>query len=71
MESNTYITIQDDTWDSISLAVYGNEMYVDLLMQNNFPLLDYCIFPAGVKVTIPALPDDEDNDYPDWRTLDE
>ena len=71
MESNTYITIQGDTWDSISLAVYGDELYVDFLMQHNFPLLDYCIFPAGVEVIIPALPDNEDNDYPDWRTLDE
>jgi phage tail protein X len=69
--ANTYTTIQGDTWDQISYNVYGDESYVDLLMQNNFPLLDYCIFPSGVIVNIPDLPENSENEYPDWRSTNE
>lgn len=64
---NTYITKQGDTWDIISREAYGDEKYADYLMQNNFSLLDMCIFSAGVEVTIPALPEFENEDLPDWR----
>ena len=44
----TYQTIQGDTWDMIAKKVYGAEKHMDYLMENNFPLLDYFIFPAGI-----------------------
>lgn len=67
----TYTTVQGDTWDLVSLAAYGNEKYVDILMQRNFPLLDYSVFPSGVVIAIPDLPERDENEYPDWRTMDE
>lgn len=63
----SYITIQGDTWDMIAKKVYGNENCLDILMQNNFPLLDYLVFPAGIEVLIPdKLPDRQEN-LPIWR----
>lgn len=63
----SYITIQGDTWDMIAKKVYGNEKCLDILMQSNFPLLDYLVFPAGIEVLIPdKLPDRQEN-LPIWR----
>lgn len=65
---NTYITIQGDAWDSIARKVYGDEMNVDYLMQNNFPLLDVFIFDAGTVLRTPPLPERADRaSTPDWR----
>lgn len=65
--AETYRSIQGDTWDMIAKKVYGAERHVDYLMQNNFSLLDYFIFPAGVIVKTPDLPDDIPDDLPSWR----
>lgn len=66
-----YTTVQGDTWDLISYKVYGSEKYIGNLMQANFVLLDYTVFPSGVKVFVPTLPIEETDDAPEWRTLDE
>lgn len=66
-----YTTVQGDTWDLISYKVYGSEKYIGNLMQANFALLDYTVFPSGVKVIVPALPIEETDESPEWRTLDE
>lgn len=69
--AKVYTTIQGDTWDLISYKVYGNEKYVGIIMQANFPLLDYTVFPSNIKINIPALPDEETDNSPEWRSLDE
>ncbi len=66
-----YTTVQGDTWDLISYKVYGSEKYIGDLMQANFELLDYTVFPSDVKVIVPTLPIEETDDVPEWRTLDE
>lgn len=66
-----YTTAQGDTWDLISYKVYGSEKYIGNLMQSNFALLDYTVFPSGVKVIVPALPNEKMSESPKWRTLDE
>lgn len=65
--NEVYHTIQGDTWDIIAKKVYGNEKYLDYLMANNFPLLDYFVFPTGVAVSTPALPVSVQDDLPSWR----
>ncbi len=62
-----YITIQGDTWDIIAKKVYGKEKYLDYLMQNNYDLLDYFIFPAGIIVNTPELSSESNLDLPEWR----
>lgn len=62
-----YRTIQGDTWDMIAKKVYGAERHLDYLMANNFDLLDYFIFPAGIVVKVPELPAKMSEDLPSWR----
>lgn len=62
-----YITIQGDTWDLIAKKVYGDERKLDTLMQNNFQLLDYTVFPSGIKLNISAPKVNEESSLPEWR----
>ncbi len=65
---STYTTVQGDTWDSIAYKAYGagHESQAGTLMQNNWDLLDYFVFPAGIVVQIPEL-DTDTSDLPPWR----
>lgn len=65
--AETYRTIQGDTWDMIAKRVYGAERHLDFLMANNYSLLDYFVFPAGIEVKAPELPEDIVSDLPAWR----
>lgn len=67
---NTITTVQGDTWDTIAHRVYGNTLRTQDLMEarENIRLLDFQVFPAGIKV---ATPEVEENtalaDLPEWR----
>lgn len=63
----SYTTVQGDTWDIIAKKVYGNEMKADFLMANNFQALDTFIFPEGIVLNTPDLPEEQDDDLPPWR----
>lgn len=65
--AGTYKSIQGDTWDMIAKKVYGTERHLDFLMEHNFPLLDYFVFPAGIIISIPELPEEETVELPAWR----
>jgi phage tail protein X len=56
----TYISVQGDWWDLIALKVYGMQRGDDHLMHKlleaNPALHDYCQLPAGLAVSVPALP---------------
>ena len=62
-----YRTVQGDTWDLIAKKQYGDEKKLDILMMNNFSLLNYVVFPAGLLVDIPELPDEAQQGWPEWR----
>lgn len=68
-EITKYKTIQGDTWDIIAKKVYGKEKYLDYLMKNNYELLEYFIFPAGIELNIPELPEETNSDLPKWRQV--
>jgi phage tail protein X len=59
-------------WDSVSLKVYGNEKYIDKLIKANFKYREEAVFPAGIVLNIPEIPEDlcltEDYQIPKWRT---
>lgn len=63
-----YKTIQGDTWDMVAKKVYGAERHLDYLMSNNFDLLDYFIFPAGIEIQVPELPPEQEEILPPWRS---
>lgn len=71
MDNRTYTTIQGDMWDSISLKIYGNEKYIDRLMEANFRYREEAVFSAGVVLNIPEIEDNLDYDanfkMPNWR----
>ena len=70
MATKTYKTVQGDTWDLISFALYGTEKYVGELMESNPSLLDYSIFPAGIRLTAPDIVvESDDEDFPEWRQV--
>ena len=66
-ENRMYITVQGDMWDSIAYQFYGDVKYIGLLLQNNLDLLEIYVFSAGTKVFIPEIPEEYDDDMPEWR----
>ena len=64
---DVYKTKSGDTWDTIAKKVYGDEMRVSLLMASNQELLEYFVFPEGLLVDLPELPEEEST-LPEWRS---
>lgn len=62
----SYITVAGDMWDKIAYEQMGSEKYMGELIQNNYHLIDYVIFPAGIEVNIPEI-DDTQTELPSWR----
>lgn len=62
-----YKTRSGDVWDSIAKEVYGSEAYTSFLMISNQKLINYFVFPAGVELIIPDIPE-ETSVLPDWRS---
>lgn len=65
--AGTYTTIQGETWDNIAFKVYGKESYADFLMKNNYPYLDMLVFPSGVVLNTPDMPEETSMELPPWR----
>jgi phage tail protein X len=66
----TYNTIQGDTWDWIAKKHYGDEFAIPPLLDANPEYMDVVIFPSGVALVIPELPEgyDADKTMPPWRS---
>jgi len=71
MGNKVYTTIQGDMWDSISLKFYGNEKYIDKLMEANFKYREEAVFSAGIVLNIPEIEENSsyepDSKIPNWR----
>ncbi len=66
--SYIYRTVQGDTWDGMAYRFYGSEKYMKNLIEANWPYTDTLVFSDGVELTVPDLPEEEnDNDMPIWR----
>lgn len=65
--SNTYTTVQGDTWDGIAHAQMGNGMYMDRLMWANREYMNYFILPAGITLTIPEIKKSVSSKLPPWK----
>lgn len=66
-EDIVYITLEDETWDMVAKAVYGNEFLADKLMLANPDLLDKFAFSEGDEILCPAFDGEEFDEVPDWR----
>lgn len=65
--STTYTTIQGDTWDMIAYKLFGSEKYMKNLIEANWQLLEVLVFSSGTVITVPDIPEDNDEDAPFWR----
>lgn len=61
-----YTTKQGQAWDQVALEVYGKEIYADFLMESNPQYLSILIFPAGIELETPTLPETR-KELPPWR----
>lgn len=62
----TYVTVSGDTFDKISLKVYGSEYLFPFLLKENPRHRLTVVFSAGIELKIPELETDDESDSPDW-----
>lgn len=69
MKIKTYTTIQGDMWDSVSFKVYGDEKYIDKLIEANFKYREEAVFSAGIILNIPEISESSSSDLklPVWK----
>ncbi len=65
--SKTYTTVQGDMWDKIAFSQLGSSEYLDLLINSNRKYREYYIFPAGIELTLPAVPVSVNRTAPPWK----
>jgi hypothetical protein len=61
-----YITEDGDTWDRISFNLWGNEYYVDALIDANPDHYLTMRFESGYTINVPAVTPPVAGGYPDW-----
>ena len=70
--ATTYKTELGDTWDLISLRVYEDEHFMDVLIQANLEHRKTVIFKNGVVLTVPEIDTTTKSDLanlPPWKQL--
>lgn len=67
----SYITTQGDMWDSIAQDQMGGTDHTGLLMRANMrhTLLGLYLFPAGVRLVIPDVPQRVSSELPPWKQV--
>lgn len=63
----TYTTVQGDMWDSIAYKQLGDAAHMDRLMRANLKYREYYIFPAGVVLVLPEIPENVSSTLPPWK----
>ena len=65
----TTTTRHGETWDMISYRVYGDEHWTWRLVNANRELRHVRLFSAGIKITVPPLPEEaaSRNSLPPWK----
>lgn len=63
----TYTTIAGDKWDSVAYKTIGDCGKMDILIKENIKHRETYIFPAGIVLCIPELPEEENNVLPPWK----
>ncbi len=65
--TKTYITVQGDMWDMIAYKTYGKEGYLHYLLEANEQYKDVAVFPQGITLVVPDVPDVTATTLPPWR----
>ncbi|MFC2291068.1 MAG: tail protein X [Prevotella denticola] len=64
-----YKTIQGDTWDGIAVKVYGDEKYMNELLEANQAYREIIIFPANVSLSLPDIQTQTTTILPPWKKV--
>ena len=69
----TYTTVQGDMWDSIAHKQLGDAACADRLMRANRQYLGLYIFPAGIVLSLPEIPQGSSvsGSLPPWKKINE
>jgi Phage Tail Protein X. len=62
-----YTTMQGDTFDTVALAFYDDEMKASAIMQANPDKIETIIFDAGIELRVPVIPSESASTLPPWR----
>lgn len=69
MTKRVYKTIQGDTWDGIAVKVYGDEKYMNGLLEANQAYREIIIFPANVSLSLPNIQTQTTTILPPWKRV--
>ena len=69
MTKRVYKTIQGDTWDGIAVKVYGDEKYMNELLEANQAYREIIIFPANVSLSLPDIQTQTSTILPPWKKV--
>ena len=69
MTKRVYKTIQGDTWDGIAVKVYGDEKYMNELLEANQAYREIIIFPANVSLSLPDIQTQTPTILPPWKKV--
>lgn len=69
MTKRVYKTIQGDTWDGIAVKIYGDEKYMNELLEANQAYREIIIFPANVSLSLPDIQTQTTTILPPWKKV--
>jgi phage tail protein X len=69
LTKRVYKTIQGDTWDGIAVKVYGDEKYMNELLEANQAYREIIIFPANVSLSLPDIQTQTTTILPPWKKV--
>ena len=64
---SSYITVQGDTWDVVSLKNYNSELCVTDLIKANSKYRELIFFRAGLVLNIPEITETTNINLPPWK----
>lgn len=62
-----YTTVQGDTWDMISLQLYGTPHKVAQLIACNAEYSDVLIFDGNIELSVPVITNNTTNTLAPWK----
>ena len=62
-----YTTVQGDTWDMISLSLYGTPHRVSELISCNPDYSDVLIFDGNIELSVPVIAENATTTLAPWK----
>lgn len=69
MTKRVYRTLQGDTWDGVAVKIYGDEKYMNTLLEANQVHRERIVFPANVILFLPDVSTQATSILPPWKKV--